>query len=55
MQIHALYACTIKKLLAREKVSKKSPRDGGRYADIKINEMIILLINSIRSIVPTRC
>ncbi len=55
MQIHALYTCTIKKLLAREKVSKKSPRDSGRYSDIKINEMIILLINSILSIVPTRC
>ncbi|MCL6362503.1 hypothetical protein EXT49_21045 [Pectobacterium polaris] len=46
MQIHAPYACTVKKSLAREKSSQKSPRNGGRYSDIGNNEIIIWLINS---------
>ncbi|KGA25234.1 hypothetical protein AO825_14015 [Pectobacterium brasiliense] len=47
MQIHAPYACTVKKPLAREKNSQKSPRNGGRRSDINDNEIIIWLINSI--------
>ncbi|ASY81926.1 hypothetical protein BJK05_18850 [Pectobacterium polaris] len=45
MQIHAPYACTVKKSLAREKSSQKSPRNGGRLPDINGNEIIIWLIN----------
>ncbi|ATY89638.1 hypothetical protein EXT73_02940 [Pectobacterium atrosepticum] len=47
MQIHAPYACTAKKSLAREKSSQKSPRSGGRRPDIGGNETIIWLINSV--------
>lgn len=47
MQIHAPYACTVKKSLAREKSSQKSPREGGRLPDIDDNEIIIWLINSV--------
>ncbi|WP_224554745.1 hypothetical protein [Pectobacterium versatile] len=46
MQFHAPYACTVKKSLAREKISQKSPRNGGRLPDIDGNEIIIWLINS---------
>ncbi|ATY91988.1 hypothetical protein EXT67_21925 [Pectobacterium atrosepticum] len=46
MQFHALYACTVKKSLAREKSSQKSPLSGGRCPDINDNEIIIWLINS---------
>ncbi|UAY91691.1 hypothetical protein KSL88_19785 [Pectobacterium polaris] len=45
MQFHAPYACTVKKSLAREKSSQKSPRNGGRLPDINGNEIIIWLIN----------
>ncbi|KFX13472.1 MULTISPECIES: hypothetical protein [Pectobacterium] len=45
MQFHAPYACTVKKSLAREKSSQKSPRNGGRHSDIGNNEIIIWLIN----------
>ncbi|MCL6366142.1 hypothetical protein EXT60_18090 [Pectobacterium carotovorum subsp. carotovorum] len=45
MQFHAPYACTVKKSLAREKISQKSPRSGGRCSDINSNEIIIWLIN----------
>ncbi|AYH28852.1 hypothetical protein F6Q07_21375 [Pectobacterium parmentieri] len=47
MQIHAPYACTVKKSLAREKSAQKSPRNGGRCPDINGNELIIWLINSV--------
>ncbi|MBE5226507.1 hypothetical protein IG611_14250 [Pectobacterium sp. A535-S3-A17] len=46
MQFHAPYACRVKKSLAREKSSQKSPRNGGRLPDISGNEIIIWLINS---------
>ncbi|QHP57184.1 hypothetical protein EH204_03855 [Pectobacterium carotovorum subsp. carotovorum] len=46
MQFHAPYACTVKKSLAREKSSQKSPRNGGRFPDADDNEIIIWLINS---------
>ncbi|KMK84293.1 hypothetical protein KCO_09470 [Pectobacterium brasiliense ICMP 19477] len=46
MQIHAPYACTVKKSLAREKSSQKSPRNGGQRLDINGNKIIIWLINS---------
>ncbi|MCL6396251.1 hypothetical protein [Pectobacterium versatile] len=46
MQFHAPYACTVKKSLAREKSSQKSPRNGGQSSDIDGNEIIIWLINS---------
>ncbi|AFR01812.1 hypothetical protein [Pectobacterium carotovorum] len=46
MQIHAPYACSVKKSLVREKSSQKSPRNGGRHPDIDGSEMIIWLINS---------
>ncbi|POD97062.1 hypothetical protein [Pectobacterium odoriferum] len=46
MQIHAPYACAVKKPLAREKSSQKSPRNGGRLPDADGNEIIIWLITS---------
>ncbi|MDE8754421.1 hypothetical protein PZA22_07905 [Pectobacterium polaris] len=46
MQFHAPYACKVKKSLAREKSSQKSPRNGGRLPDTDGNEIIIWLINS---------
>ncbi|MEI7219135.1 hypothetical protein WCT79_19245 [Pectobacterium carotovorum] len=45
MQFHAPYACTVKKSLAREKSSQKSPRNGGRLPETDGNEIIIWLIN----------
>ncbi|MCU1801925.1 hypothetical protein CUU56_10770 [Pectobacterium parvum] len=47
MQIHAPYACRVKKSLAREKSSQKSPRSGGRPSDINYNEIIIWITNSV--------
>ncbi|MCL6360677.1 hypothetical protein EXT49_11640 [Pectobacterium polaris] len=46
MQFHAPYACKVKKSLAREKSSQKSPRSGGRCPEIDCNEIIIWLITS---------
>ncbi|MBN3265109.1 hypothetical protein [Pectobacterium brasiliense] len=47
MQFHAPYACTVKKSLAIEKSSQKSPRNGGQRSDIGGSEIVIGLINSV--------